>query len=245
MEFWAGRFSEGALEGSLPGGVVAAGSRRARRRRGQRSLGPKLEQLESRTVLSQVTWTGSDAATSTKWSDANNWLNDTAPVATDDLSFPPVTNSALTSTNDLTAGTSFASLTVSGSGYTISGNGIALTGLLQASQTSGSSTVNLPVDFGTAQGMVQVTDAGSILVLEASSAARVDSSSRVRVSSTCRPPTPIPGPRRSAPGPCTSMGRLPGWSRSARARRSAGSGRSARSPPAARPSIRVIRRRAP
>ena len=165
MEFWAGRFKEGALERGLPGREGWAGPRRARWRRRQRSLGLKLERLESRMVLSQVTWTGADAATNDKWSDANNWQGHVVPAATDDLTFPTVTGSALTSNNDLTAGTSFDSLTISGSGYTIGGNGIALTGLLQASQSSGSSTVNLPVDFGGNAGLAQVNTAGAILVL--------------------------------------------------------------------------------
>jgi autotransporter-associated beta strand protein len=132
-------------------------------RRRQRSLGLKLERLESRMVLSTVTWTGLAAGSNPNWSAANNW-SPKLPAATDDLVFPTVTGSALTSNNDLTAGTGFNSLTISGSGYSIGGHGIALTATLEASQSAGSSTVNLPVDFGGNPGVVKVDTAGAVLV---------------------------------------------------------------------------------
>ena len=70
--------------------------------------------------------------------------------------------SNLTNSNDLTAGTSFNSLTVSGSGYDIGGASVTL-GSIEASYGSGSSTVDLPIDW-TGTGDVSV-DAGAVLVL--------------------------------------------------------------------------------
>jgi hypothetical protein len=76
------------------------------------------------------TWTGAGA--NGNWSTAANW-GGTVPVAGDDLVFP---NGAaqLTNTNDLTAGTSFNSISFTGpvGGYTISGNSIALVAGLTA-----------------------------------------------------------------------------------------------------------------
>ncbi len=51
MEFWAGRFKDGKLGGLSRG-------RRGGQRRGRRSLVGNLERLESRVVLSTVTWSG-------------------------------------------------------------------------------------------------------------------------------------------------------------------------------------------
>src|SRR4051812_42138918 len=106
MEFWAGRFKDGKLGGLSRG-------RRGAERRGRRSLALNLEPLESRVVLSTSTWSGAGSASSVIWSNANNWVGNTIPVATNDLVFPAgVTGAALTSTNTLAANTSFGSLTV-------------------------------------------------------------------------------------------------------------------------------------
>src|SRR4051794_39711030 len=80
------------------------------------------------------TWTGT---TDSKFSTVTNWsgCSSAAPVAGDALVFPygtGVTNKVLT--NDLTAGTSFASITFTGTAaggenyYTLGGASIALTG---------------------------------------------------------------------------------------------------------------------
>ena len=68
------------------------------------------------------TWTGGGA--DNNWTTAANW-GGTAPVAGDDLVFP---NGAarLSNTNNFAAGTSFRSITISGTGYTLSGNSVAL-----------------------------------------------------------------------------------------------------------------------
>ncbi len=88
------------------------------------------------------TWTG--AGGDANWSTAANW-GGTAPVAGDDLVFP---NGAaqLTNTNDLSAGTSFNSISFTGpvGGYAISGNSIALVAGLTADNNT-TNTLSLPI----------------------------------------------------------------------------------------------------
>jgi len=67
------------------------------------------------------TWTGT---TGTLWSAASNW-GGIAPVAGDDLVFPPGA-SHMSNTNDFPGGTAFNSITVTGSPYVLSGNLILL-----------------------------------------------------------------------------------------------------------------------
>jgi autotransporter-associated beta strand protein len=95
------------------------------------------------------------------WSDSGNW--DTLPGTGSNLVFPTVTAN-LTNDNDLTAGTSFGSLTLSGSGYTIGGNAIALTAAVDASLSSGLDTVNLPIGLSSAS-TVTVDQAAATLDL--------------------------------------------------------------------------------
>ena len=129
-------------------------------------LGLGLEPLEERVVLS--TWSGTDAISTgnDNWSDAGNW--DVAPTTGSDLVFPTgLTGAALTSNDDISGG-SFGSLTIGGTGYTIAstqGYGVALSGMIEASQTSGLSTLSLPVDFGTGAGTVKVDNTAATLAM--------------------------------------------------------------------------------
>ena len=68
---------------------------------------------------------------------AGNWTPAITPFAGDDLVFPANSVTSFTPMNDFSAGSSFASMTISGSGYTISGNSIVLTGGLATSPVSG------------------------------------------------------------------------------------------------------------
>jgi autotransporter-associated beta strand protein len=124
-----------------------------------------LERLESRVVLSNtVTWTGTGNG---NWSDPADWMNSVAPMAGDNLIFPSgPSGSALKSSNDFPSGTSFGSLTVQASGYVIGGNAVALSGSLDAAQTTGSSEVDLPIDLGASTLTVMVGTAGVTLVLD-------------------------------------------------------------------------------
>ena len=162
MGFRGGRTGGGQLGGIWRG-------RRKERRERRTVLGLGLERLEERVVLSTLTWSGNDAIAkgNHNWSDAANW--DTAPTSGSALIFPSgLAGAALTSNDDISGG-SYASLTISGTGYTITGSsGIsaALSGTIDASQTSGSSTLNLPVNFvGTTAGTVTVNNAAATLTM--------------------------------------------------------------------------------
>ncbi len=102
------------------------------------------------------------------WSDANNWVGVQAPANGDDLTFPTgLTGAALTSNNDL-ANMNYASLTIADTGYSIGstqGDGITLNGPLDASLTSGSSTFNVPVDFGPTAATITVDDQAAALAM--------------------------------------------------------------------------------
>lgn len=88
----------------------------------------ELDALEDRFAPATLTWTG---AANNLWSNANNWLNESnnaqAPVAGDDLIFPTGPG-ALTTFNDLAAGTAFQSITFTGAGaaYNLGGNAIVI-----------------------------------------------------------------------------------------------------------------------
>ncbi len=140
-------------------GLGRVGGRRGGQRRRPRGV-VGLEILEVRVVPSTSTWTGLDAATSTNWSDANNWLGDIAPAAGDDLIFPSGASS-LASNNDIGAGVAYGALTIADTGYSITGNAVSFTSI-DASQTSGSSEVDLPIALS---GAVSVDTAGAKLVL--------------------------------------------------------------------------------
>jgi fibronectin-binding autotransporter adhesin len=93
-----------------------------------------------------ATWTG---AVNNLWSNGGNWsgLGGLAPVAGDDLIFPGGASNLSTS-NDIPAGTSFNSITISGIGYTLAGNSIALgAGNFADSNASGSNTISLAISI--------------------------------------------------------------------------------------------------
>ncbi|HQJ15261.1 MAG TPA: autotransporter-associated beta strand repeat-containing protein, partial [Candidatus Omnitrophota bacterium] len=91
-----------------------------------------------------ATWTGN---ISNLWSVAGNWigLGGAAPGAGDDLVFPAGCLTLSTS-NDFAAGTSFNSITITGSGYTLAGNSIILgAGGLTTDAIAGSNTISLDI----------------------------------------------------------------------------------------------------
>src|SRR5256885_1746156 len=90
------------------------------------------------------TWTGGGA--DNNWGTAANW-GGTFPVAGDDLVFPSGA-ARLSNTNNIAAGTSFNSITISGSGYTLAGNSITLgVGNLGDTNTSGSNTISMAISM--------------------------------------------------------------------------------------------------
>jgi len=64
------------------------------------------------------TWDG--GGTDDNWTNRFNWVGDVAPVAADNLVFPP--SGAWTSVNNFRAGTAFGSMLFTGTNYTITGN---------------------------------------------------------------------------------------------------------------------------
>ncbi len=130
-------------------------SRQNRRKYRNRLL--VLEVMESRVVLSTSTWTG---AVNNLWGTPGNWT--TPPTAGSDLVFPA--NAANLNNTNNTSITTFGSLTIQSNGYNISGNGIAVTGNIEATQSSGSSTLALPLTFST-DTPVEVNQGSATLVI--------------------------------------------------------------------------------
>jgi len=119
---------------------------------------PYLETLEERLVLATDSWSG--AGTTAFWSNSVNWGGQ-APSAGDNLVFPTgVTR--LGSTNDITPGSSFGTLTLLGTSYNLSGNPIVLTGGLSASNSSGSNLFSLDTTLGSSLSFTAV-NTGTVL----------------------------------------------------------------------------------
>lgn len=152
-----------ALRGGHSGHRLLGRSARRGKKAGR---GLILERLEERVVLS--TWTGADALATgnDNWSDNSNW--DTPPTTGSDLIFPTgLSGAALTSNDDISDG-SFGSLTIEDQNYVItasSGVVAGLTGTLEASQASGSSSISVPIDFTSNPGVIQVDNAGAALTV--------------------------------------------------------------------------------
>ena len=91
-----------------------------------------------------------------------------APVSGDTLVFPAgLTGAALTSNDDISGG-SFNSVIIQGGGYTIAstqGYGVTLSGLIDASYGSGSTTFSMPVNFGGGAATVTVDNQAAGLVM--------------------------------------------------------------------------------
>lgn len=163
MEFRGGRTGGGKLR------VIGREPKRERR---ARRLGLGMERLEDRVVLSSLQWSGADAISKgiDTWSDGGNWVGGTAPAAGDSVTFPTgLTGAALTSVDNI-SGLSLAGLTIADQNYTISAAAnvtlaLAPNAPLDASQTSGSSTFNVPVDFGGSAGTITVNNQAAALAM--------------------------------------------------------------------------------
>ncbi len=103
-----------------------------------------IEPLEERALLSLCVWDG--GGTDDKWTTAENWANDIAPVVGDDLRF---SGTVQTDTeNDYTAGTSFRSINFASSGFSITGNDLTLTNNITVNSGVTGSTVFVGVGLG-------------------------------------------------------------------------------------------------
>ncbi len=106
-----------------------------------------MEYLEDRLLLAVRVWDG--GGLDANWSTPENWVNDVAPLANDDLIFD---DAALqkTNTNDLVDGTIFTTVSFTGSNYDIDGNSIILTGGL-TSNAAGDNTFGVDITMINAQ----------------------------------------------------------------------------------------------
>jgi autotransporter-associated beta strand protein len=138
-------------------GAESRADRRVLRRSRRRSIA--LEQLEVRLVLSTWKGLGADA----NWSTPGNW--DTVPTAGSDIVFPAGAP-RLANTDDLAGNIAFGALTIAGDGYSISAsNGsTASFASIDSSQTSNSSTVDIPISLPLAL-TVTVDNSTATLVL--------------------------------------------------------------------------------
>jgi hypothetical protein len=96
-------------------------------------------------------WDGGDPLAAS-WTDPDNWDANTAPLAHDDLVFPPgLAAPDLACTNDFPAGTVFKSLLFQGTGYTVDGNALRVSGWIDqplADGFPGTTSINVPVVAG-------------------------------------------------------------------------------------------------
>jgi len=106
------------------------------------------------------TWTG---ASSNLWNVAGNWQENAVPTATMDLVFPSGAAN-LSNSNNITAGTSFNSITISGSGYILAGNSITLAGNLSDTTSSGASTISLAISMSATR-TFSISNSGETLTI--------------------------------------------------------------------------------
>lgn len=120
----------------------AKGQRRPVRRSGYK---PRIEALEDRAMMAELTWTG---AAGTAWSNPNNWNPAQKPDSGDDLVFP-LNAANKTNTNDLLSGKNFNSINLTGSDYVLNGNRIDLRTFNEKVIVNfGTNTINLDINFG-------------------------------------------------------------------------------------------------
>lgn len=118
------------------------------RRRGRKGIRPckrrplSFEPLEDRTLLSLCVWDGGSTVDS-YWNTAENWVDDVAPTASDQLRFQ---GSTRTSTeNDFTSGTSFESIEFASNGFSLAGNNLELTDGITINSGVTGSTIALAI----------------------------------------------------------------------------------------------------
>ena len=126
-------------------------------------------QTEIPTVPSTLVWTG--GGSNNQWSTPGNWDKVLTPIAGDDLVFPTTTPGTLqtTNVNNIAAGTTFHSITFSGTGtlsYTISGNALGLTTGITNSAGVNTFGVNITIGAGshtfTVAGGTTLTESGVV-----------------------------------------------------------------------------------
>ena len=87
-------------------------------------------------------WDGGGA--DANWTAADNWQDNVAPRAADNLEFPGGV-ARLANTNDFPAGTTFHAITLNGGGYSMSGSGIGLESRLVGGEAVGANLIGFDI----------------------------------------------------------------------------------------------------
>lgn len=109
------------------------------------------------------TWNGNGA--NNNWNTAANWVVPFPPPLDSDIIFPAGAN-RLTNSNNIAAGSAFATLTFNGAGggYVLNGNSFGINEELTAANTAGDNTINNDLFLGSSLAFTSTT-AGTNLVL--------------------------------------------------------------------------------
>ena len=121
------------------------------------------------TVPTTLHWSGGSTSNN-QWSTPGNWVGVLTPIAGDDLVFPTTWGTSRTTNyNDIAAGTTFHSITFSGTGalsYNISGNALGLTTGITNSAGVNTFGVNITIGAGshtfTVAGGTTLTESGVV-----------------------------------------------------------------------------------
>lgn len=127
-----------------------------------------VELLEDRVLLATRIWDGGIdgsgiAFTDAHWSSPQNWVGDIAPVAGDDLQFP-VTALQTTAHNDFAPGTTFRSISISGSDYVLTGSGVTLSAGIRTTNINGGNTIALPITLSSSQTFTSGVEGTNLLL---------------------------------------------------------------------------------
>ncbi|MCO6457780.1 MAG: autotransporter-associated beta strand repeat-containing protein [Pirellulaceae bacterium] len=134
----------------------------------RRRLALRFEPLEDRRLLAVRVWDGGGGTPN--WSDADNWVDDVAPLNHDELVFPAGA-AQLNNQNDLADGTILMAISFTGSGYQITeatpgNNSLVVTGGITSNPAAGDNSLLVPLRMINTQTFAS-SNPGSTLTLEA------------------------------------------------------------------------------
>jgi autotransporter-associated beta strand protein len=119
--------------------------------------------LTCQTQAATRTWDGGGA--DKYWTNRFNWVGDIAPVAGDDLAFPPVASAGWRATNNFPSGTAFGGILLTGTNYFLAGNAVRLSAGVSSQCPSGASnTVALAITLDAAQTFEQISSAAQLFL---------------------------------------------------------------------------------
>ena len=118
---------------------------------------PKLEVLEDRLVPATTRIWDGGATFGDAWTNANNWVGNTAPVSGDNLLFPSGIGALdRTTNNDFSVGTVFGNITFEGTDYRLSGNRIRLAAGAEIASLASTGTNTIEFDILRSSGDTQL-----------------------------------------------------------------------------------------